>query len=49
MRKIKIAKTFVFFDDKFSLIVSAPKDQFSLLPTWKARVLEIREYQGELI
>jgi len=48
-RKPQMVKTFVFFNDKFSLCVSANQQGFSLLPQWINRVIEIKEYQGELV
>jgi hypothetical protein len=37
--------TWVFFDDKFSLIAHAGKNGFSILPEWLDRVEDYLEYK----
>jgi len=41
-------KTLVMFDDIFFLCMVGGEENFCLLPEWKDRVIEMKEYKGEV-
>jgi len=41
----QVKNTWVFFDDKFSMIAHVGKNGFSILPDWLDRILDYKEYK----
>ena len=41
----QVKNTFIFFDDKFSLITASSYNAVSILPEWLDRILEIEEFR----
>ena len=41
----QVKHTWVFFDDRFSMIAHVGQNGFSVLPQWLDRVLDYREYR----